>query len=110
MARIDAIIEDELHKKFRMEIAKRLGVKKGNLSIALEEAMELWIKNDVVQKLKQRLLDGATLTEEESQNLVNALKKQGKPAMPALLELQGEIDDPRISKYVSKAISDVPTR
>jgi hypothetical protein len=29
--------------------------------------------------------------------------------MPALIEVQDKISDPRITKYVSRAISEVPT-
>jgi hypothetical protein len=32
-----------LDKRFRDEVNKRLGMKKGNIKIAIEEAMELWI-------------------------------------------------------------------
>jgi hypothetical protein len=43
MGRIDAIIDDDVIKKFRLEIVKRKGGKKGDFSIALKEAMNLWI-------------------------------------------------------------------
>jgi hypothetical protein len=43
MARINLVIEDELDEQFRSEVAKRLGMKKGNLKIAIEEAFRFWI-------------------------------------------------------------------
>jgi hypothetical protein len=43
MARIDAIINDNLERKFRMKVTERLGGRKGDLSKALEEAIQLWI-------------------------------------------------------------------
>jgi hypothetical protein len=43
MAQISLVIDDELDAKFRAEIAKRLGMKKGHIKIAIEEAIQLWI-------------------------------------------------------------------
>lgn len=36
-------IPEDLDHKFRVEVAKRLGGKKGNLTTAVEEAIKLWI-------------------------------------------------------------------
>jgi hypothetical protein len=44
MARINLVIDDELDEQFRSEVAKRLGMKKGNIKIAIEEALRIWIK------------------------------------------------------------------
>lgn len=43
MARINLVIDDELDEQFRNEVARRLGMKKGNIKIAIEEAMKKWI-------------------------------------------------------------------
>jgi hypothetical protein len=43
MGRIDVILPEELEKKFRMEVAKRKGMKKGNIKESLEEAIVNWI-------------------------------------------------------------------
>jgi hypothetical protein len=45
MARINLVIDDDLDEQFRSEVAKRLGMKKGNIKIAIEEAMKTWIEN-----------------------------------------------------------------
>lgn len=45
MGRIVVEMSSELEKQFREEIAKRLGMKKGNIKIALEEAIKTWIAN-----------------------------------------------------------------
>jgi hypothetical protein len=45
MGRIVVELDEELEKAFRDEVAKRLGMKKGNIKIALEEAIETWIAN-----------------------------------------------------------------
>lgn len=44
MARIILTIDDELDKQFRSEIAKRLGMKKGHIQKAAEEAIKMWIE------------------------------------------------------------------
>lgn len=43
MARINLVISDELDEQFRSEVAKRLGMKKGNIQVAVEEALKDWI-------------------------------------------------------------------
>lgn len=43
MARINLAIDDELDKQFRNEVNRRLGMKKGNIKIAIEEAMKAWM-------------------------------------------------------------------
>jgi len=36
-------IDDKLEHQYRLEVVKRLGGKKGDLSLAIEEAIKLWI-------------------------------------------------------------------
>jgi len=43
MGRIDIILDDEFEKKFRDEVVKRLGFKKGNITIAIKDAIKDWI-------------------------------------------------------------------
>lgn len=45
MGRIDVVLSEESELEFRQEIAKELGMKKGNISIAIEEAIKLWIQS-----------------------------------------------------------------
>jgi hypothetical protein len=47
MARINLVIDDELDEQFRNEVAKRLGMKKGNLKIAIEDAIKVWIRSEI---------------------------------------------------------------
>jgi hypothetical protein len=43
MARINVVISDGLDGKFRKEVARRLGMKKGNIQKAMEEAISVWL-------------------------------------------------------------------
>ena len=45
MARIILTIDDELDKQFRNEVNRRLGMKKGNIKIAIEDALKKWINS-----------------------------------------------------------------
>jgi hypothetical protein len=44
MGKLTLTLNDELEKRFRDEVFKRFGMKKGNMQIAIEEAIEAWIK------------------------------------------------------------------
>lgn len=43
-ARMDVYLPEELEKRFKEQIFKRKGMKKGNISEAIQEAVLLWIK------------------------------------------------------------------
>jgi hypothetical protein len=43
MGRLVVELNEELEKSFRDEVARRLGMKKGNIKIAMEEAISQWI-------------------------------------------------------------------
>lgn len=44
MGRITITLNDELDKKLRQTVSDTIGFKKGNLQVAIEEALEEWIK------------------------------------------------------------------
>ena len=74
MGRIDAIISDPLETQLRIEVVKRFGGKKGDLQKAVEEAIEMWVNSDVMEKLKQKAMkEGLTVTEMGS--IVDAFKQ-----------------------------------
>jgi hypothetical protein len=52
MARFDLTIDDKLDQQFRDTIYKKYGMKKGNLRIALEEAIRLWIDSEKESRKK----------------------------------------------------------
>jgi hypothetical protein len=43
MGRIVVELDEGLEKSFRDEVARRLGMKKGNIKIAMEQAISKWI-------------------------------------------------------------------
>jgi len=44
MGKINIALNDEIEEKFRKAVYQRKGMKKGNISKALEEAIEHWIE------------------------------------------------------------------
>lgn len=44
MGKMTIVIDDELEREFRMAVARRYGVRKGALGIAVSEAIKMWIK------------------------------------------------------------------
>jgi hypothetical protein len=53
MGRIDIILPDDKEKKLRMEVGRRMGVKRGALTDAIIEAIDAWLEKD-----KERKNDG----------------------------------------------------
>ncbi|HZD82539.1 MAG TPA: hypothetical protein VE076_06655 [Nitrososphaeraceae archaeon] len=45
MGKILVALDEDLEKRFREAIFKRYGMKKGNLTNAISEAIELWLKS-----------------------------------------------------------------
>ncbi|MEM3022306.1 MAG: ribbon-helix-helix domain-containing protein, partial [Candidatus Bathyarchaeia archaeon] len=45
MGRIDVMMDDALERAFREMVAKRFGMKKGSMSLAIEEAIREWMKS-----------------------------------------------------------------
>ena len=44
MGKIYVVLSDEVERRFRLEVVKRLGGKKGDLSAAIQEALKDWLK------------------------------------------------------------------
>jgi hypothetical protein len=51
MGQIHTIINDDIERKFRTEIARR-GGKRGDLAKSLEEAINLWLESKAAPKKK----------------------------------------------------------
>lgn len=43
MGRLEIVVDDEVEARFRAAVAARLGMRRGNLSKAVEEAIVAWI-------------------------------------------------------------------
>jgi len=46
MGKMNIVLDDKIEDKFRKTVFQRKGMKKGNISQALEEAIEQWIKEN----------------------------------------------------------------
>jgi len=46
MGRIDVILPDDLEEKFRKRVFEKYGMKRGNITKAIQKALEDWIKKN----------------------------------------------------------------
>ncbi|MHA1827501.1 MAG: hypothetical protein ACTSX6_02520 [Candidatus Heimdallarchaeaceae archaeon] len=53
MGTLNVEINEELDKLFRSTVSERMGMKKGNLTNALEEALRNWINEPETEKFKR---------------------------------------------------------
>ena len=44
MGRLNVVLPDEVETRFRKAVFEKMGMKKGNLSEAMEEAVDMWIR------------------------------------------------------------------
>jgi hypothetical protein len=89
-----------------MEVGKRMGAKRGNLTEAIKEAIEIWIKADVLTKLKY-LLENSTSTGQDYKNLVDSLKAHGDAALPILLDITNNEGISQRTNYLTAAIKEL---
>jgi predicted transcriptional regulator len=54
MGRITITLNDDLDKKLRETVAKTIGFKKGNLQVAIEQALETWIQQKIQERKAKR--------------------------------------------------------
>jgi hypothetical protein len=52
MGRITLTLNDDLDKRLRDTVSQTLGFKKGNLQLAVEEALQEWIKKHAKEKTR----------------------------------------------------------
>lgn len=73
MATIKGEIPEELEREFRKKINEKTGMKKGSISQALKEAIELWMKQEEAKDKKQSINDQMIYQELLEQNKTNYL-------------------------------------
>lgn len=44
LGRINLVLDDKVENEFRKAVADKLGMKKGNIQVAVEEALKDWVK------------------------------------------------------------------
>lgn len=52
--RIDVYLDENREKRFKEEVFKRKGMKKGNISEAVEEAIILWINTEPSKTVRRK--------------------------------------------------------
>jgi Arc/MetJ-type ribon-helix-helix transcriptional regulator len=101
VGRIDVILPDELEHKLRMEVGKRMGAKRGNLTEAIKEAIDLWLKQEEVDRLAERAIQkGISISEKN--NIINTLFTYHHAAIPAyvkMIESKTILDEERQQIY-----------
>jgi len=55
MGRINVKVKEDIDARFRREVFRRKGMKKGNLTKALEEAMIMWVNTTPPAKVEPKL-------------------------------------------------------
>ena len=50
MAKMNIVLDDALEERFRKAVFETKGMKKGNISSAIEEALDAWIKEQEKNK------------------------------------------------------------
>jgi len=46
LGKITLTLDDDVEKRFREEVFRRFGMKKGNIQQAIEDAIHVWIKTN----------------------------------------------------------------
>lgn len=109
MGRIDAVLDNKLEDRFRMEVARRYGVKKGVMLRAISEAIEGWTATDesktIARKTAKTIRDKSTSVGVK-QHAVEALASMGTVGVELLAGIGQDSSVPdSIREQAFKAIS-----
>ena len=86
MGRINLIVPDDFEQRFREEVFKRKGMKRGNLTEAIIEAMDLWMKQPYIEDLMKIVFDeNALLSDKEK--AIDILSGFGDISIGYLIEI-----------------------
>jgi len=109
MGRIDAVLDNKLEDRFRMEVAKRYGVKKGVMLRAISEAIEAWVSTDESKKLARTLakpIRDPKASVSVKQHAVTALASTGIAGRELLADIGADSSIPdSVREQAFKAIS-----
>ena len=108
MGRIDAVLADDLEKRFRMEVAVRYGAKKGNMLRAISEAIEAWTATDKSRADAKRIAKAVRNPKESTgikQHAVDLLASMGVAGRDVLTDIgvDGSVPD-AIREQAMKAL------
>lgn len=53
MGKLNIVLDDKKEEKFRRAVFEKKGMKKGNISDAIEEAIDLWMAQEDTEKEKK---------------------------------------------------------
>jgi len=82
------MVPDDFEDQFREEVFKRKGMRKGNLTEAIIEAMKLWMGQPHIEKLKKIVLDPDTLPTQKEKS-IEAMAILGGLAIGDLIDIAG---------------------
>ena len=107
MGRINLIVPDDFEQKFREEVFKRKGMKRGNLTEAIIEAMDLWMKQPYIEDLMKIIFDeNALLSDKEK--AIDILSGFGDISIGYLIEIASHPDIlPSIKERAIKKIKEL---
>ena len=109
MGRIDAVLPDKLEQRFRMEVARRYGVKKGNMLKAISEAIDTWVSTDDSRKMARTLakaIRDPKASVSVKQHAVDALASTGVAGRELLADIGADAAIPdSIREQAFKALS-----
>jgi hypothetical protein len=106
----NATVSDTVILEFKLQVKKRIGDRLGDFLSALEQAMQLWNKNDEIEEIKKSVLKiiSSAHFSDEIKPLIDALKSKGKAALPGLNEIlrsdRLHMDEER---YIGNAIKEI---
>jgi hypothetical protein len=109
MGRIDAVLDNKLEDRFRMEVARRYGVKKGVMLRAISEAIEAWTATDeskVIAKKTAKTIGDKATSIGVKQHAVDALASMGLAGRELLADIGQDSSVPdTIREQAFRAIS-----
>lgn len=109
MGRVDAILDDKLEQRFRLEVAKRYGLRKGNIGRAVSEAIEMWSASDETRAIARKAAKSVRNPNDPigvKQHAVHALASLGAAGRELLADIASDSKVPdSIREQAWKAVS-----